>query len=128
MIVQTQDHQLEDKMFLGIIQEYWRQNLLHLRLYGNTLITEGSDGRIFEITEEHEIVWEYISPYVGKKSLKLSMIYRAYRSPYDWVPQLEKPTEVAIERIDNKFFRVPGAEGVGAIKETELKEVSQQKK
>ncbi|MCB2358568.1 aryl-sulfate sulfotransferase [Clostridium estertheticum] len=94
---------------------------------GNTLITEGSDGRIFEVTEEHEIVWEYISPYVGNKGLKLSMIYRAYRAPYDWVPQLEKPSEVAIERIDNKSFRVPGAASIGAIKTTEVKGVRQQK-
>ncbi|MBT8346296.1 MAG: aryl-sulfate sulfotransferase, partial [Desulfofustis sp.] len=28
---------------------------------GNTLITEGSGGRIIEVTKDHEIVWEYIS-------------------------------------------------------------------
>lgn len=33
----------------------------------NTLITEGTDGRLFEVTPEHEIIWEYISPYFGKK-------------------------------------------------------------
>ena len=33
---------------------------------GNTLVTEGSDGRIFEVTRDHELVWEYISPYWGK--------------------------------------------------------------
>jgi len=30
---------------------------------GNTLITEGMPGRIFEVTVEGEIVWEFISPY-----------------------------------------------------------------
>jgi hypothetical protein len=30
---------------------------------GNTLICEGSTGRIFEVTMEHEIVWEYVNPY-----------------------------------------------------------------
>ena len=30
---------------------------------GNTLITEGADGRIFEVTPQHELVWEYVSPY-----------------------------------------------------------------
>ncbi len=29
---------------------------------GNTLITEGSTGRIFQVTPEGEVVWEYISP------------------------------------------------------------------
>jgi hypothetical protein len=33
---------------------------------GNTLINEGSNGRIFEVTRDHEIVWEYISPFWGK--------------------------------------------------------------
>ncbi|MCH7626213.1 MAG: aryl sulfotransferase, partial [Chloroflexi bacterium] len=30
---------------------------------GNTLITEGNFGRIFQVTPEGEVVWEYISPY-----------------------------------------------------------------
>ena len=77
---------------------------------GNTLITEGSGGRLIEVTKDHEIVWEYISPYWGK-NLRLNMIYRAYRYPYDYVPQVEKPEEVAIEPIDNNDFRLPGAKG-----------------
>lgn len=32
---------------------------------GNTMICEGVDGRFFEVTLKREIVWEYISPYVG---------------------------------------------------------------
>jgi hypothetical protein len=46
---------------------------------GNTLITEGSDGRIFEVTAQHEIVWEYISPYWRQPPLSLNLVYRAYR-------------------------------------------------
>jgi len=80
---------------------------------GNTLITEGSGGRIIEVTAGHEIVWEYISPYWGKM-MKINMIYRAYRLPYAWVPQVEKPQEQAIERIDVTRFRVPGASPGGA--------------
>ena len=63
-----------------------------------------------EVTRDHELVWEYISPYWGKY-LPINMIYRAYRYPYDYVPQVEKPEEVAIERIDNTTFRMPGAAG-----------------
>ena len=33
---------------------------------GNTLICEGAPGRIFEVTPTKDIVWEYISPFVGK--------------------------------------------------------------
>jgi uncharacterized protein (UPF0248 family) len=33
---------------------------------GNTLITEAAFGRIFEVTKNGEIVWEYVNPYFGK--------------------------------------------------------------
>jgi hypothetical protein len=75
---------------------------------GNTLIVEGSDGRIFEVTPKHNLVWEYISPYWGRK-MNINMVYRAYRVPYEWIPQLEKPEEKPIPRIDCKQFRMPGA-------------------
>ncbi|APM39215.1 aryl-sulfate sulfotransferase [Clostridium kluyveri] len=88
---------------------------------GNTLITEGSDGRIFEVTKDHEIVWEYISPYEGKGKSKLNMVYRAYRVPYEWVPQLNKWLEIPIEKIDKRKFRVPGAAGLERKIETEVK-------
>lgn len=84
---------------------------------GNTLITEGSGGRIIEVTAQHELVWEYISPYWGKQ-LKLNMVYRAYRAPYEWVPQLAKPKEVPVAKIDVTTFRVPGAAELAPRKET----------
>ncbi len=84
---------------------------------GNTLITEGSDGRLFEVTPQHETVWEYISPYWGKAQRKLNMIYRAYRAPYEWVPQRERPREQAVPRLDPARFRVPGAAASGAERE-----------
>jgi len=80
---------------------------------GNTLITEGSGGRIFEVTADHRLVWEYISPHRGKHS-KMNMVYRAYRVPYDWIPHLDRPRETAIEPLDVSTFRVPGAAPAGA--------------
>lgn len=79
---------------------------------GNTLITEGSDGRVFEITKDYEIVWEFISPYKGKM-VPMNMTYRAYRVPYEWVPQVQKPVETPIQPLDVKTFRVPGAATFG---------------
>lgn len=83
---------------------------------GNTLITEGSGGRLFEVTAGHETVWEYISPYWGIM-MNINMVYRAYRVPYEWVPQAEKPLEIPIERIDVTRFRLPGASPAGARRE-----------
>ena len=75
---------------------------------GNTLITEGADGRLLEVTAEHEIVWEYISPYYGTH-FPTNMVYRAYRYPYDYVPQVPKSEEIAIAPVDNIDYRRPGA-------------------
>lgn len=77
---------------------------------GNTLITEGSLGRIFEVTpgsrkEKPETVWEYISPYYNMDE-NYNMVYRAYRAPYDYVPQLKKPVETAVIPPENSTLRV----------------------
>jgi hypothetical protein len=77
---------------------------------GNTLVTEGSDGRIFEVTREYEIVWEYLSPYSFRnRNRKSNQTYRAYRVPYEWVPQADRSAETPVPRTDNNKFRVPGS-------------------
>ena len=87
---------------------------------GNTLITEGSDGRLIEVTPEHKIVWEYINPYFNTilGQFTNNMVYRAYRVPYEWIPQVEKPEEISVEPIDVETFRVPGSlvgNGLGKV-------------
>ena len=73
---------------------------------GNTLITEGPDGRIFEVTTEGDIVWEYVFPeFSGPR--QTNSVYRAYRLPYDWIPQIEKPRETAVTPPAPGNFRVP---------------------
>ena len=74
---------------------------------GNTLITEGADGRLFEITPDHELVWEYMSPFFALKE-NTNYLYRAYRYPYEWIPQLNKPREIPLKKIDCALFRIPG--------------------
>jgi hypothetical protein len=88
---------------------------------GNTLITEGADGRIFEVTPQHETIWEYISPYFGRGK-NWNMVYRAYRIPYEWIPQVEKPREQSIPRLDNSKFRVPGSQKTKVLKVTKVKQ------
>jgi hypothetical protein len=70
---------------------------------GNTLITEGMHGRIFQITPSGHVVWEYLTPYedyavAGEPEVKVPtvegvdratltrMIYRSQAVPFDWVP------------------------------------------
>jgi len=73
---------------------------------GNTLITEGADGRIFEVTPECKIVWEYVCPIFGIKEKNWNKVYRAYRVPYEWIPQLKKPVEKAVIPPDLSKFKI----------------------
>jgi Arylsulfotransferase (ASST) len=73
---------------------------------GNTLITEGPSGRLFEVTNDGTIVWEYIYPlFSGAQSS--NSVYRGYRLPYDWIPQLEHPREQPVVPPALGNFRVP---------------------
>lgn len=63
---------------------------------GNTLITEGAPGRIFEVTNDRQIVWEYMNAPVKTSARRSNSVYRAYRIPYDWLPQAGKPQERAV--------------------------------
>jgi hypothetical protein len=73
---------------------------------GNTLITAGNGGRMFEVTREGTIVWEYMYP-VFSGANPTNNVYRAYRVPYRWIPQLAKPAERRVTPPPNGDFRVP---------------------
>ena len=53
---------------------------------GNTLICESTKGRIFEVTPDGEIVWEFVNPfYEYKENVGLSnLVFRAHRYGYDY--------------------------------------------
>ena len=74
---------------------------------GNTLVNEGADGRLFELTPEKEIVWEYMSPFIGTQEPISRRIFRAYRVPYDWIPQADRAMESAVIPPNISTFRVP---------------------
>jgi len=47
---------------------------------GNTLITEGMTGRLFEVTPSNQIVWEYISPFLARNQHGVNNgVFRAHR-------------------------------------------------
>lgn len=56
----------------------------------NILITDGQLGKIFEITPQKEIVWEYINPVLGSVAVSqgenspLSDVFASYRYPVDY--------------------------------------------
>src|SRR5262245_3659616 len=53
---------------------------------GNTLICEGVFGRMFEVTGDGTVVWEYVNPYFGQRTpstqkpeTMVNQVFRAYR-------------------------------------------------
>ena len=83
---------------------------------GNTLIDEGTDGRIFQVTPDGAIVWEYVSPYITgahytkKRQLILgNLVYRAEAVPYNWVPAGTAHSQKSIKALIPANFHVSGA-------------------
>ena len=58
---------------------------------GNTFSLDCHKGRLFEVTPQGEIVWEYVSPFQWNRGTAMveSGIYRSYRYGYDQVPQAD---------------------------------------
>jgi hypothetical protein len=73
---------------------------------GNTLVTEAVHGRVFELTPDLEIVWEFIEPNWRQPGVEHVPVFRAYRVPHDWVPQLEPSTPKAVTPPAAKDFRL----------------------
>jgi hypothetical protein len=69
---------------------------------GNTFIDEGQSGRLFQVTRDGDIVWEYVNAYprVGKdavsgKPTRNHQLYRAQPVPLDWAPEGTPHAETA---------------------------------
>ena len=59
---------------------------------GNTLITEGNFGRMFQVTSQGEVVWEYINPHFpsGLDGEPENMVFRAAHYPPGSIPALSR--------------------------------------
>lgn len=67
---------------------------------GNTLITEGMTGRLFEVTPANEVVWEFVSPFVAPSQFGVANgVFRAHRYGPDH-PALQGK-ELDPERLGN---------------------------
>ena len=60
---------------------------------GNTLICEGCHGRIFEVTQRGEVVWEFVNPHFfqepGRAGLN-NWVFRAFRYTKDFIDAIPK--------------------------------------
>jgi len=59
---------------------------------GNTLICSGGESRLFEVTRDKEVVWEFVNPYHHERSWKC--VYRCKRYSPEYVqPLLQRISE-----------------------------------
>ncbi|WP_341268353.1 MULTISPECIES: aryl-sulfate sulfotransferase [Gordonia] len=86
---------------------------------GNTLITEGMRGRLFQVTPAGAIVWEYHSPFIGHgvagepevdtprvsgvdRLSRTRLVYRSQAVPFEWTPVDTRP---ALRPVDGTTVR-----------------------
>ena len=55
----------------------------------NTLITDSDNGRVFEVTKEGEIVWEWFNPQINEEGKRIT-VYRMVGYPKDKIDKLLK--------------------------------------
>jgi len=57
---------------------------------GNTLITEGQPGRIFQVTPDGQVVWEYVNPHFApnEQGFVVNSVFRSTHYLPEQVPQL----------------------------------------
>lgn len=82
---------------------------------GNTLIDEGLNGRIFQVTPKGRIVWEYVDPFFRKGSeggqvVMTNTVFRAQPVPYSWVPAATPHDERPVIPPDPATYHLPESE------------------
>jgi hypothetical protein len=79
---------------------------------GNTVICDSCNGRIFEVTHDGEMVWEYVQPFRVRHAELLAgnmnHLFRAHRYPSDWPGLRGKDLDPARFPWENRLFG-PGA-------------------
>jgi hypothetical protein len=79
---------------------------------GNTLINEGQSGRLFQVTPQGQVVWEYVSPFYGKAMPRdhyvSNTVYRAYMVDYRWAPPGTPHSEQAVPADCGRYPALPG--------------------
>jgi hypothetical protein len=74
---------------------------------GNVLVCEGTAGRVFEITPQGEVVWEWISPFVTiRQGEPRTWIFRAHRYGPDDPALAGRELDAGNHRAMNRMFEL----------------------
>ena len=72
---------------------------------GNTLITEGASGRMFEVTRSGLVVWEWISPFTTRQiGMNSNWLFRAWRYPESYADLSQRELDPARHAALNRQF------------------------
>jgi len=72
---------------------------------GNTVICESWHGRGFEVTKQGELVWEYMSPFVGSiVGMDTTMMWRAHRYGEEYPGLRGKDLDRKLYRHENMLY------------------------
>lgn len=74
---------------------------------GNVLVCEGTGGRVFEVTREGEVVWEWISPFVTiRQGEPRTWVFRAHRYGPDDSALAGRELDAGNYRAMNRMFEL----------------------
>ena len=72
---------------------------------GNTLITEGASGRMFEVTRSGLVVWEWISPFTTRQiGMNSNWLFRAWRYAESYADLSQRELDPARHAALNRQF------------------------
>jgi outer membrane protein assembly factor BamB len=75
---------------------------------GNILVCEGTSGRLFEVNRSHQVVWEWINPFLNnnKRGEPTVSIYRAHRYSPDHPALVDKDLDPAHHKNLNRLHNL----------------------
>lgn len=85
---------------------------------GNTLICEGAFGRIFEVTKDCEVIWEYVNPFQCpdmRTGAPTNMVFRSHRYGYEHPSIVDRHLDHEKYRNLNKLYSNAGLRSSGII-------------
>lgn len=75
---------------------------------GNTFICEAMTGRVFQVTPEKEIVWEYVSPFMGfNMGVEMNFLWDAYFYDPEYPGLKGKDLSPARFKKENRLYGPP---------------------
>lgn len=84
---------------------------------GNTFITSANSGHLFEVNQEKQVVWDYVSPFTGQDGIScylggggfaFNMIHRAYRygADYPGLKGKDLSKRMSMEKTCPEFYKL----------------------